>query len=85
MKQKLSEQDIILKAVTALAKLFKKTSLLENEKTPLQKTSEELMTKYGEQNVVVGSSAEKLVKTASTRFVGMSICISKAIGKQWFR
>lgn len=82
LERKLSEQDVILKAMTASVKNLEKTvSSLEEENRLLKKTNEELTATYGGQKTVVGKSVEKLVKSVPTRFVGMAMCISRAIPK----
>lgn len=59
--RKLSKQGNILKAMTASENhLEKKLCSLENEKAPLEKSNDELMKKYGEQNTVLGGSVIKL-------------------------
>lgn len=77
-KQKLSEQNDILKAMTAsLKQLEKKLSSVMEEKRLLEKTNKRLMRMYGAQNTVMGRVG-KLIKSVSTCFLGMAMCINKA-------
>lgn len=55
---------------------------LQIEKRLLQKTSEELMRTYSGQNPVVGRSVGKLMKSVASSFLGMVLCISRAVLKR---
>lgn len=53
-----------------LEKLRKKAISLEDEQRQLEKTNDELMGTYGEQNTPVRKSVWKLVKSVFTSFLG---------------
>lgn len=77
-----SEQDVILKVMKASLKhLDIKLSLAENERRLLEKTIVEVMRKYGKDEMVVGRSVVKLLKSLPTRPAAMTMCISGAIPK----
>lgn len=51
---------------------------VRNEKRLLEKSDEELETKYSEHDMVVGKGVKKLVKSAAIRFVGMEMHIRRS-------
>lgn len=81
-ERNLLERECTLKAITASVKhLRKKWSSSEYEHRSAEKTVEELMTTYSEQQTVEAGSLEKLVRYGDTRFVRTTICTSKDILK----
>lgn len=86
LERKLFEQDVTLNAmVTSAKQLQKKFSLIENEKRQLVKTNDELMRKYGAQNIVVGKSVKRPAKGVPNCLVGMAVYISRALPKWCLR
>lgn len=82
MYRELSEQDVILKAITAPEKQARKVLLsLANEKRLTEKTNEKLVRKCIEHKMAVERLARKLVKSVFTLSVGMRVCTSRAITK----
>lgn len=59
----------------------KKFSMVENGKRILEKNSEEMVRRYGEQKIVVRRGVGKLMKRVASRFVEVVICITCAISK----
>lgn len=51
----------------------------------IEETNEELIRQYGEQITVLGKSLGELLKSISTRFVGLAMCTNSAIPKWCLR
>lgn len=64
-----------------MKQLERKVRSLQYESYLLQKTNEEVIGSSGEEKTVVRNKIEKVAKIVPTRFVGMFICISRAISK----
>lgn len=85
LQRKVFEQIVIMKAMTGSFKQLKRElNYIYDEINLLQKTDEEVLGSYGEDNTVVRRRIEKVAKSVPTIFVGMVMCISKAIPK-WYR
>lgn len=85
LERKVSEKEVVLKAMTVSAKqLEKMVCSLRNDTKFLQKTNDELLRRQVEQETIVRRRVTKLVKSVATRSVGMALCISRAISKCCF-
>lgn len=83
MERRLSEQDDILKTMTASMKhLEKKVTSLENKKRHLESTSEELVRRHGGEGKVVGRSVRKPVISVGARSIRVMMCIIRAFSKR---
>lgn len=58
-----------------------KLSLSEHEKKLIKNITEKLIRKYGEQCMVMVRNIGKMIKSISTRFIGVEMSISSAITK----
>lgn len=82
LERKVSEQELIIKAITAsVQQLENRIGKLESDSKLLQKTNDEIMESYGKQAAVEGKVEDRLVKSVSRRFVGVAISISNVIPK----
>lgn len=80
LKPQLLIRGVILKDTKASVKqVEKKMCCLEYERSPLKKSNWKLIGRYAIEQIVVGGSAERSVKSVSIRFVGTPILISMAI------
>lgn len=82
LEKKVSEQEVIIKVMTAsVQQPEKRIGKLESDTKLLQKTIEKLMESYGKRTAVEGKVGDRLVKSVGNRFVGVAICISNGIPK----
>lgn len=83
MERRVSEQHVILNAMKGSVKhLENKLSLLENEKSLLEKTTIKRMRRYSEKNTVVRRRVCRLAKSVATCFRWTTMCISRPIPKK---
>lgn len=79
LEEKVSEQDVIVKAMTRSVKhLKRKVSSSQDQNNLLRKINEEMMGNYGKYNTVV-RKIKKVAKTVPARFVEMVMFISRTI------
>lgn len=78
-ERSVSERDFIVKVIMAAVKRSEKkiSSLQDKNRTLL--ITKELMSMYSGQELMVGRSVRKFVRSVATRFVGVTICISRTI------
>lgn len=80
LELKLSEEEVIFNAITALVKrLEKHVSWLEDENGVLEKTKERLKRAYGAQRAMLGRSVGELVESGATCFGRSAMYISSLL------
>lgn len=85
LERKTSETGATVKPITEFVKLLEvNLSSLQDEISLLAMTREEEMGSYGEQKTVARRRIEKVTEIFLSRFVGMVVCVSRAI-PDWYK